>query len=151
MANAKSNDSNVESMLERVLEKAMGSGPSPVSANALADRVKQIKETKRPEPSEKIEVGYAVISDYNGAGRKRVPMFMVMVHGSVVKPMHSMNGRATTGALFDKIKHREITVEQFTPYPQGHLLRGHGRIFDHEGYKAVDGTFYHPRYAPQGK
>lgn len=153
MKDAKSNDSggNVEAMLERVLERAMGSGPSLDSQNALAARVKQIKETKRPEPGDKVEVGYAVISDYNGAGRKRVPMFMIMVHGSVVKPMHSMHGRASTGALYDKIKHREIVVEQFTPYPQGHLLSGHGRIFNHEGYKLVDGTWYNPRYVPAGK
>lgn len=135
-AESKAEGGNVEAMLERVLERAMGYGSSPQSQNALADRVKEIKNKPHVEPpSEKVDVGYAVISDYNGVGRKQVPAFMVMVHGSIVKPMHSMNGRAACGALYDKIKHREIVVEQFTPYPQGHLLSGHGRMFNHEGYK----------------
>ena len=153
MSNAKgkdnTNDNGVESMLARVLDKALGHTDPGLSQNELAARVKKIKETKRPEPENPVAPGYAIISDYDGAGRKRVPAFMVMAHGSVMKPMHSMMGRATTGALYDKIKHREIVVEQFTPYPQGHLLRGHGRYFPHDSYINVGGTFFSPRHVPR--
>jgi len=90
--------------------------------------------------------GFAIITDQFGQGRKLVHLLMVMDHAQEVIPMEAQFGGRPmlAGQLVDKVNSNQMIVEQFSPYPKGHIKKGAGRLFIHRNYIERDGVFRHP-------
>lgn len=96
--------------------------------------------------------GYAIITDNMGRGRKMVHLLMVMDHAQEVFPMEQQFGgrHMMTGGLVDKVGAGQLIVEQFCPYPPGHIRKGTGKLFNTAGYVNVGGVFYRHDKQPKG-
>lgn len=107
---------------------------------------------KRPAPPAKCPPGYAIVTDHRGVGRKMIHLAFVMRPQQEVRPMEQQfGGRAMlTGQLYDMVNSRQLIVEQFSPYPKGHVVRGNGATFNANGYTEIDGVFYHQHALPKG-
>lgn len=121
-----------------------------LEAQEVAKPAKFDRNYKRPEPPKICPPGYAIVTDHRGVGRKMVHLAFVMKPQQEVRPIEmQFGGRAMlTGQLYDLVTSRQLIVEQFCPYPPGHVVKGNGATFPANGYTNVDGVYYHQHAVP---
>lgn len=157
MAEAKK--ATMEELLAAVLTKISDQneliiGMLQSQAKAIVDprhtlkRIAEIKKNakERPDPTNHVDPGFAIIKTKGGKARKLVDLAIVMSHNCHVE---LGDGQVVQcGGRWDELKAGSFILEQYAPYPKPAIKVGAPTYFNPEEqeYKEVDGVMYHPVY-----